>query len=132
MHEELNYFGDKKLGKIPKCNQLIESESLNIFYEINSKLNFSIISYLFCGIIKYITICNGCNKNIYNYQYYQNICFSLYKYTDRAFNIYKGLRDFISEEALTGENKFYCKYCRCIREAKIFSKIYYPASLFIN
>ena len=126
MHEELNYFGEKKLGKIPKCNQLIESEAFNFFYEINSKLNFSIISYLFWGIIKHTTICNGCKNCIYNYQYYQNICFPLYKYTNRAFNIYKGLRDFISEEALTPENQFYCKYCRCIREAKIFSKIYYP------
>ena len=60
MHEELNYFGGKNLENIPKCNQLIEADSFNFFFEINSKLNFSIISYLFWGIVKQITTCKSC------------------------------------------------------------------------
>ena len=133
MHEELNYFGEKKLGKIPKCNQLFESEAFYFFYEINSKLNFSIISYLFWGIVKQTTICNGCNNKIYNYQYYQYLSFPLYKYAGKKFNLYSGLKDYVSEEILKGDNQFYCQNCRCLRDAKIFSKIYYPAPyLLIN
>ena len=133
MHEELNYFGEKKLGKIPKCDQLIESEAFNFFYEINSKLNFSIISYLFWGIVKQTTVCKGCKNNIYNYQYYQYLSFPLYKYAGKKFNLYSGLKDYVSEEILKGDNQFYCQNCRCLRDAKIFSKIYYPAPyLLIN
>ena len=127
MHEELNYFGEKKLQKIPKCNQLIESDAFNFFYEINSKRNFSIISYLFWGIVKQTTTCKGCANNFYNYQYYQYLSFPLYKYSGDKFNLYKGLRDYVSEEILTGDNQFYCQKCRCLRDAKIFSKIHYPA-----
>ena len=133
MHEELNYFGEKKLGKIPKCNQLIESEAFNFFYEINSKLNFSIISYLFWGIVKQTTTCKGCKNNFYNYQYYQYLSFPLYKYAKDKFNLYKGLKDYVSEEILKGDNQFYCQHCRCLRDAKIFSNIYYTAPyLLIN
>ena len=46
MHEELNYYGGKKLDKIPKCNQLDETDAFNFFYQVNSKMNFSIISWL--------------------------------------------------------------------------------------
>ena len=133
MHEELNYFGEKKLQKIPKCNQLIEYDTFNLFYEINSELNFSIISYLFWGIKKQTTICQVCKNQFYNFQYYQYLDFPLKKYDGKKFQIFRGLKDNVSEEILTGNNQFYCQFCRCSRDAKMFSKIYYPSPyLLIN
>jgi len=43
MHEELNYYIGEKLENIPKCNQLNELEAFNFFFQINAKLNFSIM-----------------------------------------------------------------------------------------
>ena len=125
MHEELNYYGGKKLDKIPKCNQLNEADSFDFFYKVNSTLNFSIISYLFWGIVKQITTCYTCKKKLYNFQYFQYLTFPLYSYTKR-FNIYNGLKDYTKKEILKGDNKFYCQYCRGLREAEVKSGIYYP------
>ena len=133
MHEELNYFGGKKLQKIPQCNQLDESDSFKFFYEVNSKMNFSIISYLFWGIVKQTTICRVCKSTLFNFQYFQYLSFPLYRYANTKFNIYKGLKDYIAEEILTGDNQFYCQKCQNLRDAKIFSKIYYTSPyLLIN
>ena len=133
MHEELNYFGGKKLQKIPQCNQLDESDSFKFFYEVNSKMNFSIISYLFWGIVKQTTICKECKSTLFNFQYFQYLSFPLYRYANTKFNIYKGLKDYIAEEILTGDNQFYCQKCQNLRDAKIFSKIYYTSPyLLIN
>ena len=133
MHEELNYFGEKKVEKIPSCNQLIESNAFNYFYEINSKLNFSIISYLFWGIVKQTTICDSCNNKFYNFQYFQYLSFPLYKYSQTFFNLYKGLKDYISQLVLSGDNQFYCQTCQTLKNAKIFSKLYYTSPyLLIN
>ena len=125
MHEELNYYGGKKLDKIPKCNQVNEADSFDFFYKVNSTLNFSIISYLFWGIVKQITTCSTCNKTLYNFQYFQYLTFPLYSYTKR-FNIYNGLKDYTKKEILKGDNKFYCQSCRGLREAEVQSGIYYP------
>jgi ubiquitin C-terminal hydrolase len=133
MHEELNYFGGQKLHKIPQCNQLDESDSFKFFYEVNSKMNFSIISYLFWGIVKQTTICKVCNSTLFNFQYFQYLSFPLYRYANTKFNIYRGLKDYIAEEILTGDNQFYCQKCQNLRDAKIFSKIYYTSPyLLIN
>ena len=133
MHEELNYLGGEKLKSIPKCNQLSEANAFNFFYEVNSKLNFSIISYLFWGIVKQTTICSGCHNYLYNYQYYQYLSFPLYEYAHKEFNLYRGLKDYISEETLKGDNQFYCQICKRLRDAKIYSKIYYTSRyLLIN
>ena len=133
MHEELNYFGGKKLQKIPQCNQLDESDSFKFFYEVNSKMNFSIISYLFWGIVKQTTICKVCQSTLFNFQYFQYLSFPLYRYANTKFNIYKGLKDYIAEEILSGDNQFYCQKCQNLRDAKIFSKIYYTSPyLLIN
>ena len=133
MHEELNYFGGKKLQKIPQCNQLDESDSFKFFYEVNSKMNFSIISYLFWGIVKQTTICKVCKSTLFNFQYFQYLSFPLYRYANTKFNIYKGLKDYIAEEILSGDNQFYCQKCQNLRDAKIFSKIYYTSPyLLIN
>ena len=125
MHEELNYYGGKKLDKIPKCNQVNEADSFDFFYKVNSTLNFSIISYLFWGIVKQITTCYTCQNKLYNFQYFQYLTFPLYSYTKR-FNIYNGLKDYTKKEILKGDNKFYCQKCRGLREAEVKSGIYYP------
>ena len=133
MHEELNYFGLKNLDNIPKCNQLSEADSFNFFFKINSKLNFSIISYLFWGIVKQMTICKSCNNKLYNFQYYQYLSFPLYKYSHKKFNLYNGLKDYITEETLCGDNQFYCQICKGLKDASIYSKIYYTSPyLLIN
>ena len=132
MHEELNYYGGKKLDKIPKCNQLDEVDAFNFFYKVNSTMNFSIISYLFWGIVKQTTICSTCRSTLYNFQYFHYLSFPLYNHIKR-FNIYNGLKDYTKKEILKGDNKFYCQICRGLREAEVKSVIYYlPQYLLIN
>ena len=133
MHEELNYFGNKRLGKIPKCNQLIENDSFMFFFQVNSCLNFSIISYLFYGIVKTITICSHCNKQLFNFQYFQFLSFPLSNYNGKFYNIYQGFKEFIKEDLFSGNNQCYCQYCKTLKDAKVMSKLYYtPPYLLIN
>ena len=132
IHEELNYFGDQKI-KIPKCNQLIESESYDFFMKVNNSLNLSIISYLFYGILKSITICSGCNSKLYNFQYFQFLSFPAYNYQGKQMNIYQGFKDFIKEEKMQGDNQCYCQKCKGLRDAKVNSFIFFtPPYLIIN
>jgi len=98
MHAELNYFGDEKLDNIPKCNQLIEQESYDFFIKKNFTLNLSIISYLFYGIIKSITICHKCKSNLYNFQYFQFLSFPTYHFDNKRFNLYQGLKEYTKPE----------------------------------
>ena len=77
MHEELNYFGDKRLQKVPRCNQLDENDAFSFFYQVNSEMNFSIISYLFWGIVKQTTICRVCRLFKNNFNSFNN---KIYKY----------------------------------------------------
>ncbi len=110
MHEELNYFGYKRLKKVPRCNQLIELNAFNFFKQVNSDMNFSIISYLFWGIVKQTTVCRVCNSNLYNFQYFQYLSFPLYSYQGLIFNFYRGLKDYIKPELINldyGKGKKY-------------------------
>ena len=133
LHEELNYLGSQKLKNVPKCNQLNENESLNFFETVNSNLNFSIISCLFYGILKSKTNCTTCNSNLFNFQYFQFLSFPLYNFEGDIFNIYKGFKEFIMEENMTGNNQCYCQICHGLRDAKVSSIIYStPPYLIIN
>ena len=133
MHEELNYLGKNKLNVIPKCNQLKEESSFKFFFQVNSCLNFSIISYLFYGILKSCTICSICNNILYNFQYFQFLSFPLYNYDRKDFNLYMGLKDYIKEEILSGDNQCYCQNCKILTNARTCSIIYYtPPYLLIN
>ena len=131
MHEELNYFGEQKLNNIPKCNQLVESEAFNFFYTVNSKLNFSIISYLFWGIVKQTTKCDKCQKKLYNFQYFQYLSFPLYHFANKKFNLYLGLKEYIQPEILNGDNQFFCQICNNLRDAKVVSQICYTSPYLI-
>ena len=130
MHEELNNFGDQKLKNIPKCNQLIEKESFNFFKAVNNNLNFSIISYLFYGVLKSSILCKGCNQILYNFQYFQFLSFPTFNFKDKTFNIYQGFKEFVMPETIS---ESYCENCKGLRDAKVTTKIYYsPPYLIIN
>ena len=133
MHEELNYLGDQKLKNIPKSNQLIEKESFNFFLTVSSNLNLSIFSYLFFGILKSSTLCQGCNQILYNFQYFQFLSFPTFNFKDKTFNIYQGFKEFIKPEILSGDNNCYCQKCKGLRDEKVTKKIYYtPPYLIIH
>ena len=133
MHSELNYNGDQKLKNVPKCNQLIEKESFDFFITVNQNLNLSIISYLFYGVHKSTTICKGCKNTLYNFQYFQFLSFPTFNYKNDKFNIYKGFKEFIKPEIMSGENQCYCQNCKGLRDAKVITKIYFtPPYLIIN
>ena len=96
-------------------------------------MNFSIISYLFWGIVKQTTTCSQCHKILYNFQYFQYLSFPLYNHSKGRFNFYNGLKDYTKKEILKGDNKFYCQICHGLREAQVKSVIYYPPKyLLIN
>jgi len=133
MHAELNYLGDRKLKNVPKCNQLIEKESFNFFMNVSNNLNLSIISYLFYGIHKSITICKCCYCTFYNFQYFQFLSFPTFNFKDKTFNVYQGFKEFIKPEIMSGENQLYCQNCKGLRDAKVTTKIYSsPPYLIIN
>ena len=127
MHEELNYFGDRTLQYVPRCNQDIASEALNFFLEVNNNLNLSIFSYLFYGIFKSTTKCTKCNNRFYNFQHFQIISFPLYNYVhEEMFNLYRGFKDFIKPEMMQGDNQCYCKKCGKLTDCEVNTIIYYP------
>ena len=133
MHAELNYNGNKQLKNVPKCNQIDEESAYNFFMSVHNDLNLSIFSYLFYGILKSNTVCSFCNTTLYNFQYFQFLCFPAYKYHNKVFNIYKGFKDFIEEEIMSGDNQCYCQNCQNLRDAKVTTKIFYsPPYLVIN
>ena len=133
MHEELNFFGDKKLKKVPKCDQRKEEESYNFFKEENVNLNLSIFSYLFYGVLKSCTICKQCNSVLYNFQYFQFLSFPIYNFDKKNFNLYMGLKEFIQVEEMTGDNKCYCQNCKDLKDSLVSSIIYEtPPYLIIN
>jgi ubiquitin C-terminal hydrolase len=133
MHSELNFNGEEKLKSVPKCNQTIEKESFNFFMTVNSNLNLSIISYLFYGINKSITVCQTCQKTLYNFQYFQFLSFPTFNFKNKLFNIYQGFKEFGKPELMTGDNKCYCQNCKGLRDAKVTTKIFFaPPYLIIN
>ena len=133
MHAELNYYGDKKLKNVPKCNQLDEQSAFDFFMYVNNDLNLSIFSYLFYGIFKSKTVCSFCNNILYNFQYFQFLSFPAYKYHNKNFNLYQGFKDFIEEEIMSGDNQCYCQNCKDLRDAKVTQKIFVtPPYLIIN
>ena len=133
MHAELNYYGDQKLKNVPKCNQLKEEESFNFFITVNNNLNLSIISYLFYGVHKSSTKCKGCKKTLYNFQYFQFLSFPTFNFKGDKFNIYKGFKEFVKPELMSGDNQCYCQNCKGLRDAEVTTKIYFtPPYLIIN
>jgi len=133
MHAELNYKGDQKLENVPKCNQLIEKESFDIFMAVSNNLNLSIISYLFYGILKSTTICKSCQNTFYNFQYFQTLSFPTFNFKDKSFNIYQGFKEFIKPNIMLGEDKCYCQKCKGLRDMNIKNKIYFsPPYLIIH
>ena len=133
MHAELNYYGNKKLKSVPKCNQLYKQQSYNFFMEVNSNLNLSIFSYLFYGILISNTKCSGCKKTLYNYQYFQFLSFPAFNFDDKFFNIYQGFKEFKKPELMKGDNQCYCQKCKGLRDAIVTSKLFYtPPYLIIN
>ena len=135
MHEELNYYGGNKLPSIPTCNQGIAQEALNFFWKVNNTLNLSIFSYLFYGIFETETECLFCNYKFYNFQYFQIITFPLYNHINncQVYNIYRGFKDFIKKEKMSGNNQCYCQKCKQLRDCEVGSLIYLtPPYLIIN
>jgi ubiquitin C-terminal hydrolase len=101
--------------------------------KVSNNLNLSIISYLFYGVLKTITICKGCNDIFYNFQYFQYLSFPTFNYKDMKFNIYHGFKDFIRPNLMSEEDKCYCQRCKGLRDMKITTKIYHtPPYLIIN
>ena len=125
LHDELNYYGNLKLKKYPKCNQLIVQESLNYFLTVHSELNLSIISYLFYGITEQETCCRACRNILYNFQFFQMITFNLYDYKNKdQFNIYQGFKEFVSIKSMRGDNQCFCQNCMKLTDSDVSSKIY--------
>ena len=126
MHSEVNYYGDKRLKNVPKCNQLIEYESFKFFMTVNKSLNLSIFSHLFYGITKSITKCSSCNNKLYNFQFIQFLSFPTFEYKKGYFNLYRGFKDFIKTEKMSGDNQCYCQYCKGLRDSLVKTKIFIP------
>ena len=96
-------------------------------------LNFSIFSYLFYGILRSFTYCTTCKSTLYNFQYFQFLSFPVYSFDNKMFNLYKGFQEFIKTENMIGDNQCYCQNCKNLRDAKVYSRIFYtPPYLIIN
>ena len=126
MHSEINYYGDKRLKNVPKCNQLIEYESFKFFMTVNKSLNLSIFSHLFYGITKSITKCSACNNKLYNFQFIQFLSFPTFEYKNKQFNLYQGFKDFIKQEKMSGDNQCYCQFCKGLRDSLVKTNLFLP------
>ena len=100
-------------------------------------MNFSIISYLFWGIVKQTTTCFECKNKLYNFQYFHYLSFPLYNYakgnikaTQQCTNT-KHLNEKIHQHPIMRilreqtylENKLRCNFCR--KDIKIPEEFYY-------
>ena len=134
MHKDLNYFGDKKLEKIPKVNRLIEKESFNYFMTVYNNLNLSIFSYLFYGVLKNSYVCSSCQSKYYFFNVFHYLDLQLNNYHHKTFNIYQGLKDLFKNPNLANEIQINCN--KCNKDLKPFimkSEIYYtPPYLILN
>ena len=101
-HDELNYFGDKKVFKLKTCKNF---NDFNKEYTLN---NSSIISELFSGTFEKIKQCKLCNNTISDYTKFNIISFETNKYDKKIFNIYNGFEDIEKTEFLS----FLCNKCK--------------------
>ena len=88
--------------------------------------NYSIISYLFYGTSEHSTKCESCKNILYNFQKFEFLSFGVSNYHKKEFNIYNGFDDYIKKDRLTGDNKYYCNYCKKLVDAEIYAKILMP------
>ena len=132
MHQELNYYTkNKPLNKYP--NQYNRADTYMTFIKSFDITNYSIISYLFYGTSENTTKCDNCKNIIYNFQKFEFLSFGVAKYDGKEFNIMNGFDDYIKIEKLTGDNQYYCNYCKKLCDADIQSKIIFPPKyLLIN
>ena len=132
MHQELNYYTkNKPLNKYP--NQYNRADTYMAFINSFDITNYSIISYLFYGTSENTTKCDNCKNIIYNFQKFEILSFGVAKYDGKEFNIMNGFDDHIKKEKLTGDNQYYCNYCKKLCDADIQSKIIFPPKyLLIN
>ena len=133
MHEEMNYFGDNQNSINQRPNQYDRVRTFMYFMTTYNMKNFSIISNIFYGTYEIVTKCFKCNKIIYNFQRFEFISFGMFDYKGKEFNIYNGFEDNQKPSLLTGDNQFYCSYCKSLQDASSTSKIIQPPNkLIIN
>ena len=78
-----------------------------------------------------MTKCKKCSKIIYNFQKFEFISFGMSNYDGKDFNIYDGFEDNQKVQLLTGNNQFYCNYCKNLNDAEICTKIILPPNYFV-
>ena len=133
LHEEMNYFGDKKIRLNYYPNQYDMFNTYQHFYTTYNSNNFSKISLLFYGAYIHTTICKKCNLKLYNFNKFELISFSMCFYNNKEFNIMKGFEDNSKTGLLTGDNKFLCNNCKGLQDAETTCQIFEPPNkLLIN
>jgi len=133
LHEEMNYFGDKKIRLNYYPNQYDMFNTYQHFYTTYNSNNFSKISLLFYGTYINTTVCKKCNFKLYNFQKFEFISFGMYFYNKKEFNIMKGFEDNSKTGLLTGDNKFLCNNCKGLQDAETTCQIFEPPNkLLIN
>ena len=133
LHEEMNYFGNKKIRLNYYPNQYDMFNTYQHFYTTYNSNNFSKISLLFYGTYINTTVCKKCNFKLYNFQKFEFISFGMYFYNKKEFNIMKGFEDNSKTGLLTGDNKFLCNNCKGLQDAETKCQIFEPPNkLLIN
>jgi ubiquitin C-terminal hydrolase len=133
MHEELNYFGDNQNSNFRRPNQNDRVQTFMFFMTTYNMKNFSIISNIFYGTYEIITQCLKCNNIIYNFQRFEFISFGMFDYKKKEFNIYNGFQDNQKPNLLSGDNQFYCNFCKSLQDATTTNYIIQPPNkLIIN
>jgi len=133
LHEEMNYFGNKKIRLNYYPNQYDMLNTYQHFYTTYNSNNFSKISLLFYGTYINTTVCKKCNLKLYNFQKFEFISFGMYFYNNKEFNIMKGFEDNSKTGLLTGDNKFLCNNCKGLQDAETTCQICEPPNkLLIN
>ena len=58
------------------------------------------------------TKCNICKKILYNFQKFEFISFGMFYYNKQKFKLIDGFKDNSKTGLLTGDNKFFCHFCK--------------------
>ena len=132
MHQELNYWtNNPSFTGYP--NQYDRVNTFQAFICSYDATNKSIISDLFYGTSENTTKCEVCNNIIYNFQKIEFLTFGVCKYNQKDFNLYNGFDDYIKIDKLTGDNQYYCNYCKKLCDALIRTTLLIPPKyLLIN
>ncbi|OUM68860.1 hypothetical protein PIROE2DRAFT_31589, partial [Piromyces sp. E2] len=121
LHEDINRVPVKKFEEYPDMNKMEDMEAAKTSWDLHIRRENSIIVDLFYGQYRSINICQTCNTKRLNFEPFVYLTLPIPENQEIEVPIQVLLNEcideFIKEEILTDENKWFCPECKEDREA---------------